>query len=146
MEQKIEPLSEQDAANVESQREWVRGHFTPESQKLYDDLQQKLRLLDTIGKNKWIKPNETFKLQCLGITLGDAFVQKMGFEWVTVEDEYGRDPAIRLQGTSSILFPLTMTSKRIEKGEDVDIQHLFEGVCEIVDEKKKSWALPPKLG
>ena len=34
-----------------------------------------------------------------------------------VEDEKGRDPAIRIPGTTVILFPLTMISKRIERGE-----------------------------
>jgi len=32
-------------------------------------------------------------------------------EWVTVEDEYGKDPALRFPGTTVIAFPLTMISK-----------------------------------
>lgn len=136
MEQKSEPLSQEDLAHVESQRNWVRGHFSPEAQALYEVLPEKLRLLDTIIKSKWIAPNETYKLQCLGVTLGDAFVQKLGLEWIAVEDEYGRDPAVRLKGTSIILFPLTMISKRIEKGENVDVHDLFEGVCRKIEEMK----------
>jgi hypothetical protein len=46
--------------------------------------------------------------------LGDVFVQEMKMEWVMVEDYSGRDPAVRLPGTTIILFPLTMISKRIE--------------------------------
>jgi hypothetical protein len=68
----------------------VRQHFTPETEHLYEQFDQKLRLLDTIIKNRWIEATETIKLQSLGITLGDAFVQKMGFEWIAVEDEGGR--------------------------------------------------------
>jgi len=68
-------------------------------------------------------------LQSLGITLGDAFVQHLGLKWMFVKDEYGRDPVVVLEGTSIILFPLTMISKRIERGEDVDVHKLFEGVC-----------------
>jgi hypothetical protein len=74
------------------------------------------------------------KLQCLGITFGDAVAQELGLEWVSVEDEYGRDPALRLSGTSVILFPLTMISKRMERGEEVDILAMFRGTCERVRE------------
>ncbi len=137
MVQKVEKLSGADLERVAAQRKWVREHFQAESQHLYDDLDQKLSLLDGILKNRWIQVTETAKLQCLGITLGDALVQKLGFEWVTVEDEYGRDPAIQLPGTSIILFPLTMISKRIERREDVDVASLFQGVCKLVEEKRK---------
>jgi hypothetical protein len=38
-----------------------------------------------------------------------------------VADEYGRDPALRCPGTTVIVFPLTMISKRIEAGESVSV-------------------------
>jgi len=56
--------------------------------------------------------------------------------WVTVEDEYGRDPAVELPGTTILVFPLTMISKRIEQGEEVDIYDLFDGLCTKVREMK----------
>src|SRR5260370_41014546 len=92
VEQKIEALSAEDAARIEKQRNWVRDHYDPESVHLYDTLEGKLRLLDTILKENWIEPNETWKLQSLGITFGDALAQKMELFWVAVEDEHGRDP------------------------------------------------------
>lgn len=140
MTQKIEPLDASDLARIEAQRRWVREHFTPETEHLYDQLEEKLRLLDTIIKNGWIERSETVKLQSLGITLGDAFVQKLGFEWVSVEDELGRDPAIRLPGTSIVMFPLTMISKRIERGEVVDVYQLFDGVCELAQNEREAGA------
>jgi Domain of unknown function (DUF3806) len=85
----------------------------------------------------WVAPTETYKLQCLGITLGDALVQELGMEWVMVEDDYGRDPAIRLPGTTVVLFPLTMISKRVERGETVDIMELFRGVLELARDAAK---------
>ncbi len=81
------------------------------------------------------KQEQTYELQCMGIVLGDAFVQEMKMEWVVVEDSYGRDPAVRMPGTSVIVFPLTMISKRIEAGEDVDVFDLFNGLAAMVDEK-----------
>lgn len=129
-----QPLSDQDTARLAAQRRWVQGHFTPESQHKYEVLEEKLRLVDTILKAGWIEPSETLKLQCLGVTLGDAFVQGAGLTWVMVEDETGRDPALAVEGTSLLLFPLTMISKRIEAGEAVDVYDLYMGMCGKVRE------------
>ncbi|MEM1449253.1 MAG: DUF3806 domain-containing protein [Planctomycetota bacterium] len=79
------------------------------------------------------RPEQTYELQCLGVLLGDAFVLELGMEWVTVEDEHGRDPAVRVPGTSTLLFPLTMISKRVERGEAVDVFDLFNGIAARVD-------------
>lgn len=49
-----------------------------------------------------------------------------GMDWWIVEDEYGRDPCLRYLETALHLNPLTMISKRIERGESVDIQRIFE--------------------
>lgn len=46
------------------------------------------------------------------------------------EDDYGRDPAVRKPGTTVIAFPLTMISKRIERGENVNVRDLFGGVVD----------------
>lgn len=76
----------------------------------------------------------------MGIVLGDVFVQDKGFHWIMVEDEYGRDPAIKFEDTSIIAFPLTMISKRIERGEEVDVFDLYNGVAdtliELIEEEK----------
>ncbi|TWT17122.1 DUF3806 domain-containing protein, partial [Luteimonas marina] len=73
-------------------------------------------------------------LQCLGITFGDALAQHMGLDWVAVEDEYGRDPALRLDGTSVLVFPMTSISKRIEQGEVVDVYDLFNAACNTIND------------
>jgi len=136
MSQRIHVPNAEELARIEAQRAWVRNHFEPDARGQYDSLEGKLRLLDTIVRSKWIERNETVKLQCLGITLGDAVVQEFAMRWVTVEDEYGRDPAVELPGTSILGFPLTMISKRIEQGEEVDIYDLFDGLCTKVREMK----------
>ena len=132
MEQKIEALAEEDAARVEKQRNWVRDHYDPESLHLYDTLEGKLRLLDTILKENWIESTETWKLQSLGINFGDALAQKMDLVWVAVEDKRGRDPALHDRGTTIVMFPLTAISKRVERGEIVDVRELFENVCQTI--------------
>jgi hypothetical protein len=129
MEQKIEALSAEDLARVEKQRTWVRDHYDAAARHEYDTVEGKLRLLDTIVRSNWIEPSETWKLQSLGITFGDALAQKTGLVWVAVEDTHGRDPALRDEGTSIVVFPMTTISKRIERGETVSVRELFEAAC-----------------
>jgi hypothetical protein len=132
MEQKIEALTPYDLARMEKQRVWVRDHYDVVARNQYDTVEGKLRLLDTIIRSKWIEPSETWKLQSLGITFGDALAQELGLIWVAVEDEHGRDPALRDKGTSIVMFPMTTLSKRIERGETVDVCTLFGAACESV--------------
>jgi hypothetical protein len=137
VEQKIEALATADADHVERQRTWVRDHYEPEARHQYETVAGKLQLLDTIIRSDWIEPSETWKLQSLGVTLGDAVAQQTGLGWVAVEDHHGRDPALRYQNTSLVVFPLTMISKRIERGETVDVYELFNGICETITRVKR---------
>ena len=144
--QKVSELSNEMAIDIEAKRDWVRNHYTPETISEYNTLSGKLILLDTILKSNWIEKDDTLKLQCLGITFGDLFVQEMNFIWMQVEDEYGSDPAIQLPGTSIILFPLTMISKRIEAGQAVDIYDLYAGLKDKINKIKeeiKEWEFQP---
>jgi len=132
MKQVVTLPSPEDAERIEAQRRWVRDHFDEDARHLYEHRDEKLRLLQTILDAGWIDASEAVKLQCLGITLGDALVQELGLEWIMVEDEYGRDPAIRKPGTTVMAFPLTMISKRIERGEAVVVRDLYDGVADHV--------------
>jgi Domain of unknown function (DUF3806) len=129
MEQRISNLSDEEAARLEAQRKWVREHYEPEAQQKYETVEGKLELIDAIVANGWIEPHETVKLQSLGVAFGDALAQELDLRWVTIEDEYGRDPALVLDGTSIKVFPLTTISKRIEAGEEVDVLTLFAKAC-----------------
>ncbi len=58
-------------------------------------------------------------------------------EWIMVEVDYGRDPAVRVPGSSIIVFPLTAILKRVERverGEAVDIFNLFNGAVAKINE------------
>lgn len=132
MAQELHSLSEEDIRDLEAKRHWVREHYEFHAEDKYLTLEGKLDLLDTILSKNWIEPNETIKLQCLGITFGDALEQVLGLEWRMVEDEYGRDPALVLIGTSIVVFPQTSISKRIEAGEVVDVYELFKSACSAI--------------
>jgi hypothetical protein len=96
-----------------------------------------VRALREAGKSPTLiarfEPNETWKLQSLGITFGDALAQKMRLRWVAVADQYGRDPALRDPGTTMVIFPLTAISKRVARGETVDIRDLFASFCADIE-------------
>lgn len=136
--QKITPLVDADQKRLEDQRAVVEKFLLDEgSRQTYQEVSGKLGTIQSILDSKTFRPNQTYELQCLGIVLGDAFVQKSKMEWAMVEDESGRDPAVRLPGTTIIVFPLTMVSKRVERGERVDVVDLFKGVSAKIEEMKK---------
>jgi len=136
--QRIEALSLDELALVEKQRSWVRDHFDAAARHQYQTVEGKLRLLDTIIRSGWVEATETWKLQSLGITFGDALCEKMDLRWVAVDDEYGRDPALCDEGTALMIFPLTTISKRVEHGESVNVRELFDQACQsIIDMRSK---------
>ena len=51
-----------------------------------------------------------------------------------MDDCYGTSPCLVLKGSSIILFPQTMISKRIEQGEEVAILDLFLDLVAKVEE------------
>jgi hypothetical protein len=82
-----------------------------------------------------IEPEATYSLQALGVAFGKVFIENnMSYDWWMVEDEYGRDPAIRYKETTLLVFPQTMISKRVEDGVPVDVQDMYNGLCERLEE------------
>ena len=136
----VEDMNSEEIARLEAQRSWVREHYEPHAQAKYNTIDGKLALLDEILRNGWIQASETVKLQSLGIAFGDALAQKLGLRWVTVEDEYGRDPALKLDGTSILTFPPTSISKRIEQGMSVEVYGLFESACTAIQQAARGGA------
>jgi len=126
----FEPLGPEDLANLDAARAWVKGHFTENQDEKYAPIEGKLRVIDAILGNGWIELSETRKLQSLGVAFGDAIAQKLMLDWVMVDDEFGRSPALNWPGSSLICSPVTMISKRVEEGERVDVYDLFEVITD----------------
>lgn len=88
-----------------------------------------LALIQQTLDAKVIEPEATYSLQSLGIAFGKVFVENNQFyDWWMVEDEYGRDPAIRYKETTLLAFPQTMISKRVERGEPVSVLSMYHGL------------------
>jgi hypothetical protein len=123
------PLRTEDRDQIKAAREWVKAHFTVEAEERYEPIEGKLRVIETILERGWVDAGESWKLQALGVALGDAFAQKLMLDWVSVHLDYGYDAALNWPGTTIYCYPLTMISKRIERGDEVDVRKLFEATC-----------------
>lgn len=94
-----------------------------------------LSLLQKVLSSGSIQREAAYQLQSLGLAFGKVFVNSNpGYDWWMVEDEYGRDPAVRYKETSLLLFPQTMLSKRIEEHGSVEVSELYTGLLESLDE------------
>ncbi len=133
--QTISALTDGELKRLEEQRAVVTRYLDDDGLKKYETAPGKLGTLRAIMNAEVFSPEQTYELQSMGVVLGDVFVQDMGFHWIVIEDEHGRDPAIKFQSTSVILFPLTMISKRIERGETVDVFDLYNGVAALAQKK-----------
>jgi Domain of unknown function (DUF3806) len=137
-QQEITALGEADQKLLRDQRAVVEAYLgDEESKRKYETAAGKLGTIRAILGAGVFKRDQTYELQCLGVVLGDAFVQELGMEWIMVEDEHGRNPAVRMPGASVILYPLTMISKRVERGEQVDVFDLFNGIAAKVEDVKR---------
>ncbi len=123
----ISDLQPEDELDLAAKRDWVLSQS--EDREKLTSAEGKLHLLDSIIQSKSIRPDETVELQALGVVLGDAIAQELKLEWCMFENENGRDPALIIPDTTIRIFPLTMISKRIEDGEDVDVVELFATLC-----------------
>lgn len=99
-------------------------------------VQGRLTALQAILDAKHLTVSQAYELQCLGIVFGDALVGAGGLEWVMVDDEYGRDPALRIVGSDTLLFPMTMLSKRVERGEAIDVAAFFQVISQDLDKRR----------
>jgi hypothetical protein len=130
--------TETDRQRLREQRAVVEKFLVDEnSRQKYQTAAGKLGTIRGILQANAFKANQTYELQCLGVVLGDAFVQDLKMEWVMVEDEAGRDPAVRLPGSTIILYPLTMISKRVERGDRVDVFDIYNGTANQVEELRR---------
>lgn len=139
MDQKISEITQSDISRFEKQRAVIEAYLGDENSKQnYITSAGKLGLLRALLEKKVFKPDQTYEFQCMGVILGDAFVQELGMKWVIVEDQFGRDPAVQYGDSNIILYPLTMISKRNENGEDIDVFDLFNDMAEKVEELLKT--------
>ncbi len=133
--QKIEAPNGGDTARIEAHiqviAQLMRERYGFELTRTDADLPLIQRVLDVQVFNK----SYSYELQALGLVFGEAIRGKLGLQWVMIDDIYGRTPALQFRSTSLIAFPLPMISKRIERGEPVDLLYLALALQRTIDER-----------
>lgn len=96
----------------------------------------KLRILSTILTEGWVGVGDDAALQAMGAVFGDALVQdpEVPFEWVQVNDEQGIDPALRMPGSTILVFPLTTLAKQLAENPQFDLYEFYVTVQERIKE------------
>lgn len=135
MEQKIEAPSLAENQAVSAQIEHASDLALAASGVRLTGGRTDLTTIQKILDSKLVEPEATYLLQALGLAFGRVFIKLHDdYGWCIVEDEYGRDPAIRYKQTSLMMFPLTMISKRFERGEKVNVIEMLEKLLETLED------------
>lgn len=140
-EVKFEPLSPAVISSMAKQREFVADLVEKNFHgKKLAKSPSDFTILQEIVNKKMLGPKRTWELQALGICFGDALTSYIqGLNWMLVTDEYGTDPTLRYRNSSLQINALTMISKRVEGGEDVDIAAMAEQTKVFLAERAKSF-------
>ena len=127
MDQRIEPPTASDIDRIAKQLIHAESIVIDIAGRAFDGSRADLSAIQSVLDVGAVERDATYTLQSLGMAFGKVFFeQHRGFDWWMVEDEYGRDPAIRFGQTLLLAFPQTMISKRLADGEHVDVEDLFE--------------------
>ncbi|MEO8389223.1 DUF3806 domain-containing protein [Polaromonas sp.] len=135
---KIEPPNKKDVR-------WIAERLVHADDLVYSALGKHLEgqlsdlaLLQQVIDRNLVEREATYSLQALGLAFGKVFVNaNENYDWWMVEDEYGRDPAIRYGETSIRVFPQTMISKRVEDQIEVNVRALYDGLLEQLDQIRR---------
>lgn len=119
------PLTPGNVQWLDECRTWVTDCF--EGAEDFDtNPGTKLRVIEALLEE--IRPGETWKLQALGVVFGDALSAAYGYPWVQVPSGLDAVPALLLSEVPEPIYahPVTMISKRIETGQQLDFVALVE--------------------
>jgi hypothetical protein len=100
------------------------------------DLEEGVRTLQLVHD---AKPLSTIRFyQALSICLGDLMNMTSPLKWMHLEHDNGGGPFLRWKETDIALNALIAFEKRIEAGEEVDVQGLLNGFIERAIEIEKA--------
>jgi hypothetical protein len=95
-EQRIEPPSESDIDSIAKAIVHADQVVEEITGSKMDGTRRDLALIQRLLDQGSVEREATYTLQALGLAFGRAFIhENADFDWWMVEDEYGRDPAIR---------------------------------------------------
>jgi hypothetical protein len=95
-----------------------------------------LRLLQRLQDDGILQADQRETLECVGVAFGQVLAKQSALRWVIVEWEGERVLGLQYPNTTVIVFPDSMISKRINRGERVEFASLFQSVVEQVEQMK----------
>ena len=74
------------------------------------------------------RPDPNTVVNALGLCFGQQLVDRLGFRWAVITDDYGTEMGLIAQPGDITVFPANMTAKRLEKGAHPFFADLFSQV------------------
>jgi hypothetical protein len=138
-EPKFSELSHGDSERLDQQRALVAAAAKRRYGTALSGTKRDLPILQRLIDDKVFNKSQTYELQSLGVVFGDVLASELPLRWVMITDEYGTDPTLRFKNTSININALTMISKRVEKGEPVDVSSLVQQNREALSDAEKKF-------
>jgi len=89
------------------------------------------RDLDTIQKmvdRNVLRDDQVKQWQSLGVIFGDVLAKEMDLHWVSYTDKQGTSKALQWRDSMNFVFPVTVFSKRVAFGVDIDIHEIYDKI------------------
>ena len=123
----ISPFGQGDHRQLRNQRDSVNALCQRYlGRRLSGNKTRDLDTLQTLLDRDVIRAGQTLELQAMGVVLGDLMAAEHRLKWVIYSDEHGRSRALQMDDRQVFLFPITMISRRVDAGLEVDIAKLYE--------------------
>jgi len=136
-EPKFSELSPEDSKRLDQQRAVVAAVAKQRYGSALSRTKRDLPLLQRLIDDNTFTKSQTYALQSLGVAFGDVLAGELPLRWVIVTDEFGTGPTLRFKDTSININALTMISKRVERGERVDVCRLLQKSREELSDAEK---------
>ena len=107
--------------------------------QLRKDKDNDLQVLQLLLDRRAVDPSDRSTLQAMGVVLGDRLGDELGLHWVIYEDSLGRSRALRYRDSDTLLYPVTMISRRVEVGAEADVDSIYDKAVTAITP-----ALPPR--
>lgn len=125
-EAEIAELERVDHIYLNNKRDEIKDLSFKNLDKILRGDKRDLSSLQALLDQQIISPTDQQLLLGMGVMLGDIFASELNLEWKNYTDDLGRSRAVCMPRTDYCLFPLTMISKRVKRGADVDVAKLYQ--------------------
>lgn len=140
-EWRTEAISQIDQQFMARQRSAIDDLARMNLSKQLNGSKDDLAILQQLLDKHLVRSDDSETLQAMGVVMGDVLKREHNLEWTIYFDRLGRSRALAIPRTAEFLFPITMISRRVEVGGEVDVQALFDRAGEIVAEIRRKASL-----